>query len=54
MDDPRVEVGGMGWVTVRFAPDDAPDEDLLAAWAVESYRTFAPKTLVRQLDDAEG
>ncbi len=51
MEDPRIEVGKNGWVTVRFRPDDVPDADLLAAWVVESFRTLGPKTLVRQLDE---
>jgi len=54
MDDPRIAVGKFGWVTLRFAPDDAPDTDLLAAWVLESYRALAPKTLVKRLDAREG
>lgn len=50
MDDPRFSVGKTGWVTVLFAPDDVPDENLLADWVVESYRALGPKTLVKQLD----
>ncbi len=37
-----------GWVTVK-PPEDAPVE-LLTAWIEESYRTVAPKGLVRLLD----
>lgn len=50
MDDPRVEVGKTGWVTVRFAPESALDEALLARWLRESYCALAPKTLSRQVD----
>ena len=50
LNDPRVGVGKTGWVTVLFKPDDVPDAAMLESWVVESYRTLAPKTLVRQLD----
>ena len=50
MEDPRIEVGKNGWVTVRFSPDDVPDANLLSAWVVESFRTLGPKSVVRQLD----
>lgn len=53
MDDPRVSVGKTGWVTVKCAPDDVLDEDLLSAWVVESFRALGPKTLVEQLDSQE-
>jgi predicted DNA-binding protein (MmcQ/YjbR family) len=39
-----------GWVSVHVPPD-AP-LDLLLGWIEESYRTVAPKRLVRQLDEA--
>ena len=51
LKDPRVEVGKTGWVTIRFALDDPLDVDLLSSWAVESFRTLAPKTVVRSLDE---
>ncbi len=54
MNDPRVAVGKAGWVTLRMPPDAPLPEDLLSAWVVESYRTLAPKMLVRQLDQGEG
>jgi len=38
-------------VTLRFAPDEPLDEGLLSAWVVESFRTLAPRVLVRQLDE---
>lgn len=50
LNDPRIDVGNTGWVTVRFAPDDVPDESLLAAWVVESFRTLGPKSVVKQFD----
>lgn len=50
MHDSRIGVGKTGWVTVRFSPDDVPDTALLTSWVVESFRTLAPKTLVKQLD----
>jgi len=50
MQDARVDVGKHGWVTLRFAPDDALDEDLLSAWTLESYRAMAPKTVIAKLD----
>lgn len=53
MDDPRVSVGKTGWVTVKFAPDDVPDEELLLAWVEESFRALGPKTLVKQLGSQE-
>ena len=39
MNDPRVDAGKIGWVTLRFPPDEPLDQDLLSAWVVESYRT---------------
>ena len=34
-----------GWITCRFAPDEAADLDLLRRWIAESYRAVAPKKL---------
>lgn len=51
MSDPRVDVGATGWVTIRFRPEEPLDQDLLGAWVLESYRSLAPKTLVRQLPE---
>ncbi len=51
MDDPRVDVGKFGWVTLRFAPDDPVAPELLEGWVLESFRALAPKTVLRQLDD---
>lgn len=52
MADPRISVGNTGWVTLNFAPDDVPDEQMLSKWVVESFRTLGPKTLVKQWDEA--
>ena len=49
-DDPRVDVGKFGWVTLRFAPDDALEQDVLAARMLESFRALAPATVIRLLD----
>lgn len=48
--DPRIAVGTGGWVTLNFGFADVPDEEMLCAWVIESYRALCPKTLVRQLD----
>ncbi|MBT3220870.1 MAG: MmcQ/YjbR family DNA-binding protein [Proteobacteria bacterium] len=48
MDD-RVDVGKTGWVTLRFEPTNAIDEELLFRWILESFRALAPKTVVKQL-----
>ncbi len=50
--DPRVSLGKFGWLTLLFAPDDALDSALLRGWVVESFRTLAPKTVVKKLDAA--
>jgi hypothetical protein len=50
MKDPRLVVGKFGWVTLNFPPDDPFDRELLASWVLESFRAFAPKTVLRQLD----
>jgi hypothetical protein len=45
-------LGKSGWVAVSFGDDDLPPIEMLEAWLEESYRTQAPKTLVKQLDGA--
>ncbi len=50
MADPRIGVGKTGWVTILFDPEEPVDPALLQDWIVESYRTLAPKTLVKLLD----
>lgn len=52
LDDPRVDVGKIGWVTVRCTPDDAPDLAQLQAWVTESWRAMAPKAVVRRWEAA--
>ncbi len=42
-------VGPRGWVGLRL--DIEPDPDEIKDMLVEAYRTVAPKTLVRALDD---
>lgn len=42
-------LGKSGWVSVQF-PEEAPPLYLLTEWIEESYRSQAPKTLVKQLD----
>ena len=34
-----------GWISCRFAPDEAADLELLERWISESYRAVAPKKL---------
>jgi predicted DNA-binding protein (MmcQ/YjbR family) len=43
-------LGRAGWVTVELAAADTPPLEVLLDWVEESYRTIAPKTLVRELD----
>ena len=47
--DSRFEVGKGGWTTIRFDASDLPDPKLLKRWVGESYRLFAPKSLVKLL-----
>ncbi|MGD9701394.1 MAG: MmcQ/YjbR family DNA-binding protein [Acidimicrobiia bacterium] len=47
-------LGKSGWVTVRMDAADCPPIDVLADWLDESYRTVAPKRLVKELDEAAG
>jgi predicted DNA-binding protein (MmcQ/YjbR family) len=44
-------LGRHGWVTVDLAAADAPETELALDWVEESYRTVAPKTVVRMLDE---
>lgn len=44
-------VGHRGWIGLRLDVD--PNWEEVAAVVRESYRCVAPKTLVRQLDDAD-
>lgn len=43
-------LGKHGWCTVPVGTLDTP-VDLLVDWIEESYRTIAPKKLVKELDD---
>lgn len=43
-------LGKWGWVSIAFDPADAIPVEMLKAWIDESYRSQAPKKLVRQLD----
>ena len=38
-------LGRHGWVTVHLDGPDAPEDDLVRDWIVESYCTIAPKKL---------
>ena len=40
-------LGKAGWVSAVYAAKDAVDLPLLLEWLEESYRTVAPKTLVK-------
>ena len=47
-------LGKSGWVTVRLPEKPTktfPELGVLRAWVVESYRSVAPKKLVRELDE---
>jgi predicted DNA-binding protein (MmcQ/YjbR family) len=43
-------LGRASWVTIKVAAEDCPPLEVLLDWVEESYRTIAPKTLVRELD----
>ena len=43
-------MGKAGWVSCTFTTADDPPVGLLEDWIDESYRTVAPKKLVKQLD----
>ena len=38
-------LGRSGWISCRFASDEAADLDLMKRWIAESYRAVAPKKL---------
>jgi len=44
-------MGKAGWVSCIFTTGDDPPVGLLEDWIDESYRTIAPKKLVKQLDE---
>jgi len=43
-------LGRANWVTIRVGAADCPPLEVLLDWMEESYRTIAPKTLIRELD----
>ena len=43
-------LGKSGWVSAEFEPGQVPDLAMLKAWVDESYRSQAPKKLVKELD----
>jgi predicted DNA-binding protein (MmcQ/YjbR family) len=47
-------LGRANWVTVQVSAADCPPVEVLLDWVEESYRTIAPKTLVRELDARGG
>ncbi|WP_199555315.1 MmcQ/YjbR family DNA-binding protein [Sandaracinobacteroides hominis] len=42
-------LGKSGWITTRLTPATDFDPGLLEDWLDESYRTIAPRTLVKSL-----
>ncbi len=56
-DDRVVKVGKKvfaflraNWVTISLAAPDCPPVEVLLDWVEESYRTIAPKAMLRELD----
>ncbi|MER7758499.1 MmcQ/YjbR family DNA-binding protein [Streptomyces sp. NPDC097619] len=47
-------LGRSGWVSVPLAPAGAPSAAVLCEWVEESYRTVAPKSLVKEWDAGRG
>ncbi len=45
-------MGKYGWVTAKFGPGDPVPFEMLASWLDESYRSVAPKTLVKSLPES--
>jgi predicted DNA-binding protein (MmcQ/YjbR family) len=43
-------LGRANWVTISVGAGDCPPVEVLLDWIEESYRTIAPKMLVRELD----
>lgn len=48
LGDGRIVVGKTGWATLDFDPADPPDLALMQGWIDESFRTLAPKTVVKR------
>jgi predicted DNA-binding protein (MmcQ/YjbR family) len=51
---PGYGLGTHGWVTIPLAGLTGADAEVLFDFVEESYRTVAPKKLVKQLDAADG
>ena len=47
-------MGKHGWVTAHLRPKETPPLELLRAWIDESFRSVAPKRLVKTLDPSAG
>jgi predicted DNA-binding protein (MmcQ/YjbR family) len=45
-------LGRANWVTITLGAADCPPLEVLLDWVEESYRTIAPRALVRRLDTA--
>ena len=45
-------MGKAGWVWAHMDAKEAPPVEILCEWIEESYRTIAPKKLVKELDGA--
>ncbi len=43
-------LGRANWVTISLAAPDCPPVEVLLDWVEESYRTIAPKAMLRELD----
>lgn len=46
-------LGRSGWISCRFAEDEAPDLDLMKRWIAESYRAVAPKKLAALVPESD-
>lgn len=46
-------LGRANWVTIKVGAAGCPPVEVLLDWVEESYRTIAPKPLVRELDARE-
>ncbi len=52
-EPPGYGLGKAGWVSARFAPDEAPPIELLQEGIDESYRAVAPARLAAQVGTAK-
>lgn len=46
-------LGKSGWVSLRFASDEAVVLDTVMRWMMESYRAQAPKKLLKMLEEEQ-